>query len=100
VSLVRLAGGPTGAARTAGRPAPAPTYFLRGVRDRGLPGEFPAVAQLLRDAKADITASADFPLLHWRKDLPTNPLERLHREVKRRTAVVGVVPNPACRPAS
>jgi len=39
-----------------------------------LDGQFPAVAELLRDAKADITAFADFPEAHWRKVWSTNPL--------------------------
>jgi len=39
-----------------------------------LRGEFPAVAELLADAKADLTAFADFPMAHWQKIWSTNPL--------------------------
>jgi len=53
---------------------------------------FPAVATMLLDAREEITAFADFPQAHWRKIWSTNPVERLDKEVKRRTDVVGIFP--------
>src|ERR1700680_3155739 len=50
---------------------------------------------MLTDARDDLLAFAVFPLEHWRKIWSTNPLERLHREVKRRCDVVGVFPSDA-----
>ncbi len=50
---------------------------------------------MLHDARHDLLALSAFPLEHWRKVWSTNPLERVHREIKRRTDVVGVFPNDA-----
>ena len=56
---------------------------------------FPAVAKLLLDAEADLLAHFSFPETHRRQIRSTNPLERLNKEIKRRTAVVGIFPNRA-----
>ena len=60
-----------------------------------LEDQFPDVAAALRATREDLLAFSAFPLKHWRKLWSTNPLERLHREIKRRCDVVGVFPNDA-----
>jgi putative transposase len=55
--------------------------------------KFPAVATMLADAKQDLTAFASFPPAHWAKVWSTNPLERVNKEIKRRTNVVGSFPD-------
>ena len=57
--------------------------------------QFPKVEAMLRDAADELTAFAGFPAEHWRKIWSTNGLERVNKEIKRRTDVVGVFPNPA-----
>ena len=54
--------------------------------------QLPAVAAMLRAAREEITAFADFPEAHWRKAWSTNPIERLNKEVKRRTDVIRIFP--------
>ena len=56
--------------------------------------QFPKVEAMLREAAEDITAFAAFPVGHWKKIWSTNPLERLNKDIKRRTDVAGVFPNP------
>jgi putative transposase len=67
---------------------------LRRVAD-GLAGRFPAVAELLVEAETDLLVHFTFPEAHRRQIRSTNPLERLNKEIKRRTAVVGIFPGRA-----
>ena len=61
----------------------------------GLRGRFPEAAELLEEAAEDVLAHFHFPEEHRRRLHSTNPLERLHKEVKRRTTVVGIFPDRA-----
>jgi putative transposase len=70
------------------------SQVLAGVVEQ-LQGVAPKVARLLADAEDDLLAYMRFPREHWPKIRSTNPLERVNREIARRSDVVGIYPDDA-----
>lgn len=61
---------------------------------RAMAERWPKAAEVLLAGEEDVLSYMAFPPEHWTRIYSTNPLERLNREVKRRTNVVGIFPDP------
>lgn len=53
----------------------------------------PKLGAMMDTSREDVLAYMDFPREHWAQIASTNPLERVNKEIKRRSDVIGIFPN-------
>ena len=72
---------------------PTEVWSRHGQVVEQLEARFPDAAAMVADAGPEILAFTAFPQSHWRQIWSNNPQERLNKEIRRRTDVVGIFPN-------
>jgi putative transposase len=77
------------------QPDAASTWAQHTAIVEKLQERFPAAVELLAEAASDLLAFTAFPKEHWKQIWSNNPHERLNKELRRRTDVVGIFPNRA-----
>jgi transposase-like protein len=75
------------------QPDSASVWAQHGCVVEQLTEKFPDAATHLADAATDVLAFTTFPKEHWRQIWSNNPQERLNKELRRRTDVVGIFPH-------
>ena len=75
------------------QPSAQEVHIQHGKVVEQLAERFPQAASMLDEAGADVLSFTGFPPAHWKQVWSNNPQERLNKEIRRRTDVVGIFPN-------